>query len=278
MPRPPHRPRRRFGQNFLVDRAAIRKIAEALSLSTTTPVVEIGPGRGALTSELLARTHRLVAVEIDRDLAARLPEEIESDRLVCIRADVLDLAWEELHRAVRLGDDERLVLTGNLPYNISKPVVMKMLAPEARIGRAVLMFQKEVADRLTAAPGGKAYGPITVLAGSTFSIVRLFDLGPAAFRPRPKIRSTVTAWSLREDRPGPEQARRLRVCLRDCFRARRRTLLNNVRLALGLPEPAASARIAGAGLDPAVRPEDVDPDGYLRLSRDWPLAPTPGAD
>lgn len=270
MPRAPHRARRRFGQNFLVDRRAIERIVDALDLAQDTPVVEIGPGLGALTGRLIERSSRVAAIEIDRDLAARLAAEIDDGRVRWIVGDVLEQPWEAIHRAVDLGEHERLVVTGNLPYNISKPIVMKMLEPCAAVGRAVLMFQREVAERLTARIGSRDYGPLTVLSGAVFTVARSFDLPPSAFRPRPRVRSSVTVWTARSDRPSPELLERLRACLRVCFHARRRTMLNNVRHGLGETEIAAGARLATAGIDPSARAETVALPAFLRLCERWP--------
>jgi 16S rRNA (adenine1518-N6/adenine1519-N6)-dimethyltransferase len=165
---------------------------------------------------------------------------------------------------------ERVAVVGNLPYNISKPIAMRMIDAHRRVTRAVFMFQSEVADRLTSSPGGRDYGPLTVLAGRAYRIERSFDLGPGSFRPRPTVRSTVTRWVPREDRPTAGELHALRVCLRACFASRRKTLSNNLRTALGCDDRAAARLLAGAGLDPGARAETVPPDGFVRLARRWP--------
>src|SRR5262245_31299105 len=161
----PPRPRRRFGQNFLVDARAVRRIVDALAPRPDETVVEIGPGRGALTEELLARVPRLTAIELDRDLAALLSARFGPERLVLLSRDVLDVGLAEL--------SPPLAVVGNLPYNVSKPVAMKLVGERAAIDRAVLMFQREVAERLLATPGTPAYGPLTVLSGLAFRIERM---------------------------------------------------------------------------------------------------------
>ncbi len=271
-----HRPRRRFGQNFLVDAAAVERIVESLDVHPGEVVVEIGPGRGILTRALLARRVLVSAVEIDRDLADALERELGGSGLDLHVGDALDLPWNDIPALTRHVTRGRVAVVGNLPYNISKPIAMRMIDAREAVSRAVLMFQSEVADRLTASPGGRDYGPLTVLAGRTYRIERAFELGPGSFRPRPKVRSTVTRWVPRDDPPSDAEIRALRACLRACFASRRKTLSNNLRAALACDDRAAAAMLASAGLDPGARAESVAPDGFLRLAGLWPRErPTP---
>ncbi len=266
------RPRRRFGQNFLADRSAVERIVSALDPRPGEAVVEIGPGRGALTGTLVARAGRIAAVEVDRDLAPLLRKRFDPARLLLVEADVLSLPLERVGSALGFPPGTRLVLAGNLPFNISKPVASKLVRERDNVARAVLTFQREVALRLTASHGTKAYGSLTVLAGAAFRIERLFDLPPSAFRPRPGVVSTVTSWLPRppeEFRDEEEQP--LRNCLAVCFAHRRRTLWNNLRSALPGGEEQARALLAAADLDGRLRAEEVPPEGLRRLSRMWPL-------
>ncbi len=259
------RPRRRFGQNFLVDGKACRRIVEALALSTGETVLEIGPGRGALTEALLAAVPSVIAVEIDRDLARALRAKFPPDRLRLLEQDVLDLPLSSV------GPGLPLVVAGNLPYNISKPVASKLVFERAFVARAVLMFQREVAGRLTAAPGTADYGPLRVLCGQAFRIERLFDLGPGAFRPSPKVVSTVTLWTPREAGSLPEPAvAPLREVLRAAFAHRRQTLQKNLRAALPGGEAAAAALLRSCGLDGGLRAERLTPEEFMALARAWP--------
>ena len=258
-PLPP--PRRRFGQNFLADRGAVARIVAALDPARDETVVEIGPGRGALTAALLERIDRLVAVEIDRDLARDLAARFPADRLTLVEGDVLEVPLASLA--------PRATIVGNLPYNISKPFAMKMVRERAAVGRGLLMFQREVAERLTAVPGTSAYGPLTVLAGESFRIERVFDLPPGAFRPRPKVDSTVTRWTPREGALRSDPAP-LAAVLRAAFAHRRQTLLKNLRGALAGGEDEARALLARAGLDGALRAEAIPPEGFVALARAWP--------
>lgn len=252
----PHLPRRRFSQNFLVDRSAVDRIVAALSPPPGATVLEIGPGTGALTAPLAARG-RVVAVEIDRDLAARLRETFPDGRVEVVEEDVLAFDFS------RAGDD--LLVAGNLPYHVSKPVVAKLVAERARVAAAVLMFQKEVAERLTASPGSPAYGPLTIAARLAFDVETLFDLPAAAFRPRPKVVSTVTRW--RRLSPGLDPAIEgpLREVVRIAFAARRKTLLANFRAALG--DEQARALLAASGVEPETRAERLSPEDFVRLAR-----------
>jgi len=223
------RPRRPpLGQNFLIDRGAVRRIVEALAPSAADPVLEIGPGRGALTGALLERARRVLAIELDRGLADALRRRFPEERLLLVHEDFLNVDLARAASWLGRPAGTPLLVAGNLPYGISKPVARKLVTERGCVSRAVLMFQREVADRLTAEPGERAYAPLTVLVSLCFVVERLFDLPPAAFRPRPAIRSTVTRWTLRD--PSLLDAAlesRLSRCLAASFRRRRQTLHNN---------------------------------------------------
>jgi 16S rRNA (adenine1518-N6/adenine1519-N6)-dimethyltransferase len=264
------RRRRALGQHFLADRGAVRRIVAALEPTAGDAVLEIGPGRGALTVELLCAFAVVAAVEIDPALADALRRRFAPERLVLLEGDVLRISFAEVARAIGRPAGARIVVAGNLPYSISKPVARKLVSEYADVDRAVLMFQREVAERLTAAPGGRSYGPLTVLVGSAFEVERLFDLGPRAFRPPPAVDSTVVRLRARcHGGAGAPHDPRLPACLAACFARRRRTLRNNVRAALG-DDPAAEALLEAAGLDGGSRPETVPPEGYARLAALWP--------
>ena len=262
--------RRELGQNFLVDRRAIERIVEALDPRRGEPILEIGPGRGALTSALLSRVDRIAVIERDRALAEALRRDHPRDQLLVFEDDALRVELASIAPALDHPCSTRLVVVGNLPYYISKPIAMKLIRERRSIDRAVLMFQKEVADRLTAAPGSKAYGPLTVLVGLTYWIESLFDLRPGAFRPRPKVDSTVTRWHTRE-MPGFDEKLEaaLRACLAASFRSRRQTLRNNLRGALG-SSARAEELCRAVDLDASLRAEAVPPEGFVRLAKRWP--------
>lgn len=264
------RPSRRLGQNFLVDRRAAERIVEQLAPLPGEKVLEIGPGRGALTVGLVERVGRIVAVELDERLCDELLERFDGTKLSLLRQDILAADFEELRTACEWPAEGGLVVAGNLPYAISKPLAMKLIEQRASIERAVLMFQREVADRLTAAPGGKSYGPLSVLAGLTYSITRLFDLPHSAFRPRPRVVSSVTMWRPKRSfvvEEGLED--KLRSCLTASFARRRRTLHNNLRKALG--PSAAENMLEAAEIDGSIRAEALPPDRFLALARVWKI-------
>lgn len=260
---------RRFGQHFLVDARAVARIRDALAPAPGEAVLEIGPGRGALTAALLDTGLPVVAVEIDRGLAKRLRDRFAGRPLEVLAQDVLRLDFGTVPLRAGLPANAPVVVAGNLPYNLSKPIAMRIVEERARVARAVLMFQREVADRLVAAPGTKEYGPLTVLAGLAFRIERVLDLSPGAFHPRPKVASTVTLWTRRQ--PGAladalEPA--LRRVLRAAFARRRGTIRVNLRAALG--EAAAASLCSAAAVDDGLRAERLSPDDFLRMAAAWP--------
>ena len=258
--------RKRFGQNFLADPSAVRRILAALAVAPDETVLEIGPGRGALTDALLSAVPAIWAVEIDRNLVADLTSRYPADRLRLIEGDVLDLDFAPL------AAEGKLAIAGNLPYNISKPVAMKLVAERRLVSRAVLMFQREVAMRLTALPGTKAYGPLTILCGRAFRIERLFDLAPGCFRPAPSVMSTVTRWvRLPDDAlPDAEEAP-LRAVLSAAFAHRRQTLHKNLRERLPGGDAMVRELLAAAGLDGSLRAEAIPPEGFVALAHVWPV-------
>lgn len=234
-------------------------------------MLEIGPGAGALTSELLSRGRRVAAVEIDRDLARGLRERFPADRLWVTEGDILAIPFREVARMAGWPEGAPFAVAGNLPYNISKPVAMRVVQQRADVDRAVLMYQREVAERLIAGPGTRSYGPLSVLVGTAYDVAIAFDLPPSAFRPAPKVWSSVTVWSRRQTGAFDDaEMAALSRCLATCFAHRRRTLLNNLRAALPGGEAAARALLEAAGIAPDVRAEAVAPARFVALSRAWP--------
>ncbi len=270
MDRPP-RAKKRFGQNFLTNAGAIEKISRKVSELGEGDVLEIGPGRGALTTALLQSGLRVTAVEIDRDLAACLLDRFREHRFHLMEGDILKVRFQDLLDRLEPAPAGRFLVAGNLPYNISKPVVQKLITERETVAGAVLMFQKEVAARLTASPQSRDYGPLGIFAGSFFRIETWFDLAPGSFRPAPRVTSTVTVWTRPAGPvPEPDLARRLRRCLEVCFHNRRQTLFNNLRHGLTGGEPAARELLASSGLDGSARAESLPPDAFRSLARIWP--------
>jgi 16S rRNA (adenine1518-N6/adenine1519-N6)-dimethyltransferase len=245
----------RLGQNFLNDTRAQQRIVDALGDTSAGTVVEIGPGRAALTELLARRARRLVAIELDSSLAAGLRfrfreqpsvEIVESDVL---KVDLSSLAGTESERS--------LSVLGNLPYYITSPILQHLFAHERVVRRAVVMVQLEVAERMAAEPGSRDYGLLSVLCRMHAQTELLFDLPPEAFSPPPKVRSAVVRMEfapLRKELGIEPKA--FRKFLNACFAQKRKTLANNLRAAGYLPEPIASA-LAGAGLKPSTRAEEL---------------------
>jgi 16S rRNA (adenine1518-N6/adenine1519-N6)-dimethyltransferase len=279
------RPRRRFGQNFLVDRGAIDRMLAAFRPDGDDLVLEIGPGQGALTRLLMGRVAALAAVEIDRDLAARLEGDLARQAppgtLTIIRADILEIDLPALLSGLgaRSGRPARVI--ANLPYNVATAVILRLL-PQAPLLRDLLvMVQREVALRILSPPGRKTYGGLSVLCQACARVESVLRLRPGSFRPRPKVESEVIRLTLR-DRDGRAAAagrQDLERLLRVAFEQRRKTLLNNLARLPPFPgappsvpslgPAAASHLIRGAGLDPAARPETVPVEGFLALTDSW---------
>lgn len=244
------RPRKRFGQHFLHDPAVIERIAAAIAPRSGEALVEIGPGRGALTRRLLeADCGSLDAIEIDRDLSALLREQWRGEpRFTLHSADALRFDFRALAR--ERGQSVRVV--GNLPYNISTPLLFHLLDSAGEIRDVHVMLQREVIARMAAQPGDHAYGRLTVMLSPWVEVERLFDVGPGAFQPAPKIWSAVARLTVR---PGPAfpLSPAFPTIVAAAFAHRRKTLRNALR---GL---ATAEQIESCGVDPAARPETVSP-------------------
>jgi len=221
--------RQKLGQHFLISEAILGRIAAAVCPEPQDLVIEIGPGRGALTRKLLERSARVVAIEIDPELAGRLRGEFAGDpRLEIVEADVL---------ATDLAQWGKAPIAGNLPYYITSPIVEKVL--RMRPPRAVFLVQKEVAERLTARPGSRDYGYLTVLTAAFARARMLFAVKPGAFRPPPKVESAVVLLEPREPLADADEFLRFAA---QCFRHKRKTLRNNLGAAVADAWPEAGLR------------------------------------
>ena len=259
-----HRPRKRFGQHFL-EEAWVRKLIDALDPAPGDTFLEIGPGRGALTIPLAARVGRIVAVEIDRDLAAALPARVPGHVRV-VQGDFLDVDVD----ALLAGERRPVRAVGNLPYNVSSPILFKLLgaADEGRlIADATLMLQREVADRLVARPGTGEYGALAVQVAVVADVRRLLSLPPGAFRPPPKVSSAVVRLSFRPrtiDIGNPAVFERV---VRGVFLQRRKTIVNAMTPVADSFGRSAGDLVRHAGVDPRKRPEALTVEELGRLSR-----------
>jgi 16S rRNA (adenine1518-N6/adenine1519-N6)-dimethyltransferase len=252
-----HRPRKRFGQHFLHDRAVVNRIVEAIDPVPGDRLVEIGPGLGALTAPLLERCGRIEVIEIDRDVIPALRERCAGrGELVVHNADVLTVDFGSL-----AGGGAPLRVCGNLPYNISTPLLFHLLAAAGSIRDMHFMLQKEVVDRIVAPPGGKDYGRLTVMLAAACRSERLFRVGAGAFSPAPRVESAVVRVTPLPAPPFPlpDPARFARI-VAAAFSMRRKTLRNSLRGLVG------EETFAATGIDPGRRPETLRPDQFAALA------------
>jgi 16S rRNA (adenine1518-N6/adenine1519-N6)-dimethyltransferase len=254
----------KLGQNFLVDSEAIQRIAASIGDLASRTVVEIGPGRGAITSELAARAAHVVAVELDRELAAALRVQFLLDkaaRVTVVEQDVLHFDFDAASEAA----GQRLLVVGNLPYGITSPILLKLAASHLALDRAVLMVQREVADRIVAQPGSRDYGLLSVTVQMYGPAERLFTLPPSSFSPPPEVHSTVFRWRFapRFAELGVEGKSFLRF-VRQCFHQKRKTLANNLRAA-GVSLAAVSAALDQGAINPMARAEALPIESFAAL-------------
>jgi 16S rRNA (adenine1518-N6/adenine1519-N6)-dimethyltransferase len=242
--------RKRFGQHFLHDPGVLKRIVEAIDPAPGDAVVEIGPGEGALTRPLLERLPHLTAIEIDRDLAARLAHEFASQRLSVVSADVLDFDFSALPSGLRI--------VGNLPYNISTPLLFHLAAFADRVRDMHFMLQREVVERMVAKPSTADYGRLSVMLQTRFEMRRLFNVAPGAFRPPPKVESAVVRLVPLREKMACDAAAFERI-VRQAFSARRKTLRNAL--------PLESRDYEDLAIDPKLRPENLSPADYVRITR-----------
>jgi len=251
----------KLGQNFLNDTEAVERIANSLGDIAGRTVVEIGPGAGAITGALAARAGHVLAVELDTELAAHLRTQFPADRVTVMEQDVLHYDFAAASAAA----GERLRVVGNLPYYITSQILLKLAASHQSLDRAILMVQREVADRITAGPGSRDYGLLSVTVQMFGPAECLFTLPPSAFSPPPDVHSTVFRWRFapRFVELGVEEDSFLRF-VRKAFAQKRKTLANNLRAA-GIPPVIASAAMARAGIDPRARAEALTIEEFAAL-------------
>lgn len=260
---PPTRPKRpKLGQNFLVSPTAQTAIAEALGDIAHRTVVEIGPGRGAITSILAARARRLIAIELDRELAPRLRQTFaERPSVTILEQDILRTD----PGALRAPEEDKLLIVGNLPYYITSDILLHLFAAHEHIERAVVMIQSEVAERIAASPGTRDYGLLSATAQLYARVEKLFTLPPEAFSPPPQVHSTVLRLTMapRFDelglKPTPEQTDPVTAFvafLRMGFAQKRKMLAKNLRIA-GYDADAIASACEACGIAPQSRAEQV---------------------
>jgi len=262
--------RKRFGQHFL-ESAWVTKLVKALDAKPEDAFVEIGPGRGAITRPLASQVSRLLAIEVDRDLVAELVAE-QLPSLTVVQGDVLETDLGEAVKAWQghpLDAEHQVRVVGNLPYNISSPIMfmlLKLAATTGGLADATLMLQREVADRLTAKPGTKEYGVLSILAGLHADVTRILALPPGAFRPPPQVSSAVVRLAFR---PPPvtlvDEALFTRM-VRTMFTQRRKTLSNALKPFGTSLEVDPVTALVEAGIDGQRRPETLQLIELARLA------------
>jgi 16S rRNA (adenine1518-N6/adenine1519-N6)-dimethyltransferase len=248
-----HQPRKRFGQSFLVDPHYVARIVDAIAPRAADNLVEIGPGQAALTRPLIAAAGHLTAIEIDRDLAAHLAAEFVPDALTLHVADALDFDFGTLGPALRV--------VGNLPYNISSPLLFHIAQFESQLADVHVMLQREVVARMTALPATPDYGRLTVMLQAHFRVKRLFTVPAGAFRPAPKVESAVARLvPLGASKPRIADAALFARIVAAAFGQRRKTLRN------ALSALCDATALANAGIDPAARGEVLGVADFVRLA------------
>jgi len=251
-----HKPRKRFGQNFLHDARIIQRIVSSIAPKENEPLLEIGPGQGALTEVLLPHKPTLTAVELDRDLAAMLRIKFANHPHFTLReGDALQLDLSDLH--VTPG---KLRVVGNLPYNISTPLMFHLLAQREYIRDMHFMLQKEVVQRLAAEPGNKDYGRLSIMAQYYCHVIHLFDVPPGAFFPPPKVMSAIVRLQPRAPELLAHDTDTLSKLVNIAFQQRRKTLRNTLKTI------ASEQQIIAAGINPDARAETLSVTDFVRLA------------
>lgn len=253
--------RRALGQHFLRDAGIARAIVDLVAPTARDLAVEIGPGEGALTAELARRAGRLIALEVDRELAARLRARFATAEI--LEADAR--TWD--YGTLATAPDGRVLVVGNLPYSVGKPILMSLVAARTAITEMALMLQREVAERLAAPPGSKTYGSLSVLTQLYCDVRVALRVPPGAFRPPPKVESAVVHLRVL---PGPRvplpDERRFHVVVRAAFAQRRKTLANALAGGLGLAADRVRTAAETSGIDPGRRAETLTILDFAQLA------------
>ncbi len=254
--------RKRFGQHFL-EPAWVTKVVHAIAPAASDEFIEIGPGRGALTTPLAAAAAHVTAFEIDRDLVARL-RAAAPPNLTVVEGDFLESDWLLKHRPAH-----PVRVAGNLPYNVASPILFRLIDifdSGIPLADATLMLQREVADRLLARPSTKEYGVLTVLAGISADVQRLLNLPSGAFRPAPKVQSALVRLRFHPPHPRPRNRELFTRLVQAIFTRRRKTIENALLAFRPGGRPAILEALAGSGIAAGRRPETLDISELVRLS------------
>jgi 16S rRNA (adenine1518-N6/adenine1519-N6)-dimethyltransferase len=256
----PIRAKAGYGQHFLASKKMAEKIVSACAPNHTDNFLEVGPGEGALTRILVDKAGNVTAIELDKELARIIRDTYkDSDNIKIINADFLE------YRADNLAG--RLKIIGNVPYNITSPILEKLFEFRDKIEFAVFTIQKEVADKLTASSGLSAYGKLTLLMWSGFATEQLFSIPRKAFSPPPKVASRVVR--IRPIDRGITDFPEFSAFTTACFSQKNRTLLNSIQIGFDWPKKMCEYSLKKAELDLKVRPKEINQDGYLKLYKIW---------
>ncbi|MCL1887090.1 MAG: 16S rRNA (adenine(1518)-N(6)/adenine(1519)-N(6))-dimethyltransferase RsmA [Betaproteobacteria bacterium] len=254
-----HIPRKRFGQNFLKDQAVLETIITAIAPKPTDLMVEIGPGLGALTQRLLRFLPQLHVIELDRDLVKQLEKTYPSDTLVIHQGDVLQFDFKKIISA----SDQKIRIVGNLPYNISTPLLFHLTPFTQQVQDQHFMLQKEVVERMIAEPGNRIYGRLSVMLQWQYHMDMLFIIPPSAFTPQPKVDSAIVRMIPRLH-PADCDIRKLEKTVTQAFSQRRKILRNT------LAPLFSENELIDTGIDPAKRPEDISVNQFISLANRLP--------
>jgi 16S rRNA (adenine1518-N6/adenine1519-N6)-dimethyltransferase len=266
------RPKRGYSQNFLISRHAVDAIAAAVAAQPSELVIELGPGLGTLTAALLAQRLRVLAIERDPDMLGVLERDFVPHGLALRRADAAELDYGAL--AAEHGARE-LCVVGNIPYALTGAILRNIVQARVVVARALLMVQREVRDRLQAAPGSAEYGALTVFTSAAFSASTVLKLPPTVFHPPPKVHSAVVLLE-RRAQPLAEETEAFARTVRAVFQSRRKTLRNA--LSSAWSEAAVEAGLAACALDPKLRGETLGPEQLSALARALERADAAAAD
>jgi 16S rRNA (adenine1518-N6/adenine1519-N6)-dimethyltransferase len=257
--------RRALGQHFLRDQATARAIVDLVAPTERDLVVEIGPGEGALTGLLAARAGRVIALEVDEALGAALRARLPAVEIL----DADARTWDYVGLAAPVGG--RVLIVGNLPYSVGKPILMALIGARAAIHEMALMLQLEVAERVAAPPGGKSYGSLSIFSQLHCDVRVALRVPPGAFRPPPKVDSAVLhIRTLREPRIALADPRRFETVVRAAFAQRRKMLANSLGAGLGLPFDVVRRAATAAGVDPTRRAETLTLSEFAALTAELP--------
>ncbi len=252
-----HQAKKRFGQNFLHDDAIISKIVDAINPEPNENLIEIGPGLGALTEPVIERAGAISVVELDRDLAHRLRHHpFLAPKLTIYETDALKFDFSQLASI-----DKPLRIFGNLPYNISTPLIFHLLTFNEAVKDMHFMLQKEVVERMAAAPNCKAYGRLSIMTQYQCQVIPVMEIGPEAFNPAPKVDSAIVRLIPHKTIQNPAKDINMlnKVCLA-AFNQRRKTIRNSFKKLL------TAEQIESLGIDPSIRPDNLSPDQYITIA------------